>query len=390
MQFFMLFNPNYHLGPPSSITSRVSRDNQPEFSKRHPETTDHQLESFQVDIVKPPVEVKPPPIYFEKSSPSSNYAAADTTEQHRSQKIFFYKSKLKGRWYLVEFYPFTGQMAQEWLGGKAKYRHQPPRTKLWIVSGLNSSLDHATQPQYLPRRMARRRGSPARTTGPSTPPWARLSRRPGSTRWRPLWRSPRSSARVLRSQSDHLASRKHQLRCLRSWESELLLGRCACIWPAKRSACIQKKSSLQALTIPTLYEWVVCSDTAPSQNTFSARQTEWERSDDECSKKFPLQNFHSKKFLLQKISTPKKFQQVPLCQSPLFPIRLLSLMFKKDSFSKAWEILVKLILIKFAPKKFKIEEEGLERTLQQVGHSYSNEHKLWKILTNTEIEDGLP
>jgi len=66
-------------GPPS-ISSRLS-SNQPEFSKRHPDTTDHQLESFQVDIVKPPVEVKPPPIYFEKSS-SSNYAA-DTTEQHR-------------------------------------------------------------------------------------------------------------------------------------------------------------------------------------------------------------------------------------------------------------------------------------------------------------------
>ena len=96
-------------GPPS-ISSRLS-SNQPEFSKRHPDTTDHQLESFQVDIVKPPVEVKPPPIYFEKSS-SSNYAA-DTTEQHRFQIIIFYKSKdWSSICYLMEFavYPFAGQM----------------------------------------------------------------------------------------------------------------------------------------------------------------------------------------------------------------------------------------------------------------------------------------
>ena len=72
-------------GPPSITSSRLSSNQQPEFSKRHPETTDHQLESFQVDIVKPPVEVKPPPIYFEKSS-STNYAA-DSTEQHRFQQI---------------------------------------------------------------------------------------------------------------------------------------------------------------------------------------------------------------------------------------------------------------------------------------------------------------
>lgn len=67
-------------GPASITSSRVS-SNQPEFSKRHPDTSDHQMESFQVDIVKPPLEVKPPPIYFEKSS-TSNYS--DSTEQHRS------------------------------------------------------------------------------------------------------------------------------------------------------------------------------------------------------------------------------------------------------------------------------------------------------------------
>ena len=74
---------------PASITSSRLSSNQPEFSKRHPETSDHQLESFQVDIVKPPVEVKPPPIYFEKSSTSSY---SDSTEQHRSQQILLYSS----------------------------------------------------------------------------------------------------------------------------------------------------------------------------------------------------------------------------------------------------------------------------------------------------------
>ena len=75
------------VGPPSITSSRLSSNQQPEFSKRHPETTDHQqLESFQVDIVKPPVEVKPPPIYFEKSS-TNNFSAAESTEQHRFQQI---------------------------------------------------------------------------------------------------------------------------------------------------------------------------------------------------------------------------------------------------------------------------------------------------------------
>ena len=72
-------------GPPSITSSRLSSNQQPEFSKRHPESTDHQqqLESFQVDLVKPPVEVKPPPIYFEKSSTTSNFSPAESTEQHR-------------------------------------------------------------------------------------------------------------------------------------------------------------------------------------------------------------------------------------------------------------------------------------------------------------------
>ena len=78
--------PSSHMGGPPSITSsRLSSNQQPEFSKRHPESTDHQqqLESFQVDFVKPPVEVKPPPIYFEKSSTTSNFSPAESTEQHR-------------------------------------------------------------------------------------------------------------------------------------------------------------------------------------------------------------------------------------------------------------------------------------------------------------------
>ena len=59
-------------GPPS-ISSRLSAG-QPEFSKRHPE----QLESFQLDLVRAPLEAKPPPIYFEKSS-----NLPDPSEQHR-------------------------------------------------------------------------------------------------------------------------------------------------------------------------------------------------------------------------------------------------------------------------------------------------------------------
>ena len=66
-------------GPTSISSSRLSTQ-QPEFSKRHPDTGTDQLESFQVDIVKPQTEVKPPSIYFEKSS-ATTYA--DSTEQHR-------------------------------------------------------------------------------------------------------------------------------------------------------------------------------------------------------------------------------------------------------------------------------------------------------------------
>jgi hypothetical protein len=64
-------------GPPS-LASRLSA-NQPEFSKRHPDTAD-QLESFQVDIVKPQLEVKPPPIYFEKSSSNTG---SESGQNHR-------------------------------------------------------------------------------------------------------------------------------------------------------------------------------------------------------------------------------------------------------------------------------------------------------------------
>ena len=59
-------------GPPS-ISSRLSAG-QPEFSKRHPD----QLESFQMEVVRAPLEAKPPPIYFEKSS-----TLPEPSEQHR-------------------------------------------------------------------------------------------------------------------------------------------------------------------------------------------------------------------------------------------------------------------------------------------------------------------
>ena len=64
---------------PSSISSSRLSANQPEFSKRHPANAD-QLESFQLDVVKHSLEVKPPAIYFEKSSTPN---LSDCTEQHR-------------------------------------------------------------------------------------------------------------------------------------------------------------------------------------------------------------------------------------------------------------------------------------------------------------------
>ena len=181
-----------------------------------------------------------------------------------------------------------------------------------------------TPPRYLRRRTVRRRGSQARTTGQSTPPWARPSRRPGSARWR--WRSQRSSGRA-RSPSDPLASRKPQLQCPRFWESELLSPHLDWL--------VQERFSLQALTIATLYEWVSCAEATrqPGQDTFSAPRA--------CETS-PMN-----------APTTKSRPKVPLCQSPLSnqtPLFRFAKTFL-NSVSQPWEILVKPLLIKLAPKK---------------------------------------
>jgi len=79
-------SPSNSTGPPS-LASRVSSF-QPEFQKRHPEVEVTSLESFQVDQHNP-VDIKPPPIYFESKNKNSQSGTLSSYPDHSEPRFEF-------------------------------------------------------------------------------------------------------------------------------------------------------------------------------------------------------------------------------------------------------------------------------------------------------------